>query len=593
MGFDVHRIGTYLVTSPADNRLPYRFDWSWPKMTAGYRAHLQAGLKPETYADAMWELSRHTLTVGWYDLDTADLVAAINEAVLAITPTKRWYVTAAGTSETYSCLIRDVEHSEAYSVDVDGRRGTAIDFILTCTAGWEAEETEVTLTPASVPDGPVVHTASGLLGSMPAPFRLALTNDQAVTGGTFGFRHSPATGFDPIQDYQGTVDATALGGEYAGATMDADGTQVGTPETLDTNAMRGWYYACARVIQPDTPADTTYWARSTVTGSGMSGTQSAESDAVAASVANAWEHVRLGPVPVPGGAVPGIETGTGYSAESAEVTQNAGTSLWDQSLVGSVDELQSFGRTFVWSGALLTRIAPKLKNTGTAAMDVTLAIYETVDDLFIGSQIASKTVSVAAGFNGTVSFTFDIALSSGTYAYAVSGDWTKLQHYYNADSAEHGIVAYGTWYDQEGPHTEWNYDILGNPYFAVYGKSPLGFTATVAIIAANSGGGTGGIDVVALVPADEFAALFDTPHGAAEGLMLDAMDPDEVTAYGTNTSGGIEPADQAKVEYVGIPRIWPGVTAIVYDAHTPANAAPLAGDAKLWYRPTYRTPYGA
>jgi hypothetical protein len=129
--------------------------------------------------------------------------------------------------------------------------------------------------------------------------------------------------------------------------------------------------------------------------------------------------------------------------------------------------------------------------------------------------------------------------------------------------------------------------------FALYGKVPLGFNATVGIIAANSGGGTGSLDLVALVPADEFAALFDTPHGAAEGLMLDAMDPDEVTAYGTNTSGGIEPADQAKVEYVGIPRIWPGATAIVYDAHTPANAAPLAGDAKLWYRPTYRTPYGA
>lgn len=570
MGFDVHRIGTYLATSPADNRLPYRFDWSWPKMTSGYRAHLQAGLKPETYADAMWELSQHTLTMGWYDLDTADLVAAINEAVLAITPTKRWYVTAAGTSETYSCLIRDVEHSEAYSVDVDGRRGTAIDFILTCTAGWEAAEAEVTLAPAVVPDGPVVHTASGLLGSMPAPFRLVLTNDQAVTGGTLGFRHSPAADFDPIQDYQGTVGTTALGGEYASATMDSDGNQVGTPESLDTNAMRGWYYACARLMQTDAPADTTYWARSTVTGSGMAGTQSAESDAVAASVANAWEHVRLGPVPVPGGTVPGVETGSGWGTPYLMHSQGnssvalTGYNTWEQFSLAARHRVE---RMFVYVSVNCVESGPP------CSRGFFVDIYTDADP---GGGGALGTLVWTSDQYTATDTKREVMIDIPDGVDLAAGDYLV---YVRAGLGFNPLIVWGA--------------SAANAYLFVFGAAALGFGSTVAIIAANAGGGSAALDTVALVPADEFAVLADTTHGTNQGIMVDAMDPDEVTVYGTNTTGGVEPADQEDVEYIGVPRIWPGTTAIVYDAHTPPASPPLAGDAKLWYKPTYRTPYGA
>jgi hypothetical protein len=134
---------------------------------------------------------------------------------------------------------------------------------------------------------------------------------------------------------------------------------------------------------------------------------------------------------------------------------------------------------------------------------------------------------------------------------------------------------------------------VNNAHLIVSGSLPFGFDAEVGIVAINAGGGNGQLDTLALVPADEFVLLADTAHAAGEGLMIDAMDPDEVTVYGTDTSGGIEPADQEDAEYSGAPQIWPGETAIVYDAHTPAAAIPTAGDAKLWYKPTYRTPYGA
>lgn len=585
MGFDTHRFGSYLATDAAHNRLPYAFDWSWPVMTAGYRAHLQAGLEPEKYADELWELSRHTLTIGWYDLDTAALVAAINEAIVAIAPTVRWYVTAAGTSDTYSCLIRDVEHSEAYEVDVDGRRGTAVDFILTCTPGWEASEVEVAL--ASPTTYPCVYTASGLLGSMPAPFRLVLTNDQAVTGGTLGFRHMPDTAFSPLQDYQGTEYAAALSGQAAEGTMDADGTALGTPATLDTNAMRGWYYACARLSQPDTtPADTTYKAVSTVTGSGMGGTQSSESDAVAATAANVWEHVRLGPVPIPGGAVPDITTGAGSEPVSVGNAADEGTLMLYSDPVDDYEVLQ-FQQTFKTFGGNITSIEYTIDVTTTAPnfLRLELALYDETGSLqwegpvdhTVGTHVVTlpAPIPVVSGEQWYLAFetVADIGPSEYSLGFAHS----------NGDYADGELVMY------MGSGASAGDDLT----FAIHGTVPLGFNSTVGIIAANAGGGSAALDTVALVPADEFALLADTAHGTNEGMMVDAMDPDEVTVYGTNTTGGVEPADQEDVEYTGVPRIWPGTTAIVYDAHTPQAATPLAGDAKLWYKPTYRTPYGA
>lgn len=578
-GFDTHYFGNYLVTNPDNGRLPYRFAWTYPKPTSGYKAHLAAGLAPETYPDRLYDDATHTLTVGWFDLSTAALASAINAAMTAIVPGVRWAVTTSGAALTLGCDVLGVEHSEAYSVDVDGRRGTAIDFMLTCTPGWQDAETEVTLAaPESVP---CVYSAADLAGSMPAPFRLALTNDQAVTGATVGFRHAPDAALGPLQDYQGSADATALAGEYAGATMTSGGAALGTPDTLDTNAHRGWWYACARLQQPDgTPADTTYLARSTVTALGMSGTQTFDSDALPATVTDLYEHVRLGPVPIPAGQVPDVETGSGYEPVTEGNAVDDGT-LTLAAATGGLTVLQTFagfdgdvvGITYTVDEApsvATQSVLLQLTDSGGAALDTVSSAPPTT----VGTHTATLAVpyQIETGTTYGFKFIFSFAAPDGTVGFAHSN----------------GDYAAGALTTPIGSGESAGDDLT----FTVTGRVPLGFNSTVGIIAKNTGGGTGRLDTLALVPADEFAMLADTTHAADEGLLIDAMDPDEVTVYETDTAGGMGPVDQDDIEYVGAPHIWPGDTAIVYDAHTPGNAAPTAGDGRLWYKPTYLTPYG-
>lgn len=583
-GFDAHYFGSYAVTAPDEGRLPYRFAWTYPKPTTGYKAHLAAGLRPETYPDRLYDDATHTLTVGWFDLDTPDLAAAINAAMRAIVPGVRWSVAASGMSAWLACDVLGVECSEAYSVDVDGRRGTAIDFTLTCTPGWQGAEDEIALdAPTSVP---CVYAAEGVAGSMPAPFRLALTNDQAVTGATVGFRHTPDAALSPLQDYQGSADATALTGEYAGATMTAGGIAVGTPETLDTNAHRGWWYACARLRQPDaTPADTTYLARSVVTGSGMTGTQTFDSAALPATVTDLYEHVRLGPVPIPAGAVPDLATGApvsvGNNNDDGVRKLTAAISathyaLWARQ---TFETFRGYIDTYTYT---ITKIAPGevvdgslyiLDDLGNVAHKQALLSSE--------MQVGTHTVALASPVRTEAGLTYaaDVRLQRLVAAGLFSVEFA----YSNGDYADGALTTPVGSGESAGDDLK----------FAVAGRAHITFDSTVGVLAANAGAGTVRLDTLALVPGDEFVAMADVTHAANEGMLIDAMDPDEVTIYETDTASGYGPVDQASVEYVGAPRIWPGDTAIVYDAHTPGNAAPTGGDGRLWYKPTYLTPYGA
>jgi hypothetical protein len=582
VSFDTHAFGGYLVTDPDNGRLPYGFTWQYPRPTSGYREHLRAGLRAETYADEMWELPTHTLTVGWFGL--TDLPGAVNDALNAIIPGARWYVTPAGSATTYSTLVRDVEHSEAYSVDVDGRRGTAIDFTLTCTPGWERTEVEVTLDP---PDTvPTVYRATGILGSMPAAFRLALTFDQATTGLDLGFRHRDPDTLTLVQDYDGTADADALGGEYAGATMTAGGIAVGTPDTLDTNVHRGWWLPVARMKQPDaTPGDTTYVARSTVSAFLLGTSESVDSEPVAASVQNAYEYVRLGPVPIPAAPVPDISTESGYEAITEGNAVNDGTLTLSTGTTGNVIQAK---QTFAGFDGDIVSV--------TYTIDAALASPHPVNHylwVYDDSDVVIATVAAipyAAGTH-TVSLPNPVACEAGkTYAFTLnfeSATWIGS----NASMGmaySNGDYAGGALTTPTGSGESAGDDLT----FAVHGRVSLGFNSSIGIIATNSGGGTARNDVTALVPADEYALLADVTTAADEGLLLDAIDPDEVTCYVTNTDGGIGAADQNAVEHIGRPRLWPGDTAIVCVAHTPGDAAPTGGDGKLWYRPRYKTPYG-
>jgi hypothetical protein len=583
VSFDTHAFGGYLVTDPDNGRLPYGFTWQYPRPTSGYREHLRAGLRAETYADEMWELPTHTLTVGWFGL--TDLPGAVNDALNAIIPGARWYVTPAGSATTYSTLVRDVEHSEAYSVDVDGRRGTAIDFTLTCTPGWERTEVEVPLDP---PDTvPTVYRATGILGSMPAAFRLALTFDQATTGLDLGFKHRDPDTLTLVQDYDGTGDAAALGGEYAGATMTAGGIAVGTPDTLDTNVHRGWWLPVARMKQPDaTPGDTTYVARSTVSAFLLGTSESVDSEPVAASVQNAYEYVRLGPVPIPAAPVPDDISPSGWLPYSVGNTVDAGTLTLKPAVIGFQYVLIAY-QTFPTFTGRIARVryevdvapTPTLTAPGTKLeiRDGSGSIISQVPLTSADFTVGEHTITLPTPIDTETGSTYSIWL----FVYAAS-TFTIGFAYSNGDYADGQLTV------DVGMGASAGDDLT----FAVLGEVPIEFASSVGIIATNSGGGTARNDVTALVPADEYALLADVTTAADEGLLLDAIDPDEVTCYVTNTDGGIGAADQNAVEHIGRPRLWPGDTAIVCVAHTPGDAAPTGGDGKLWYRPRYKTPYG-
>jgi hypothetical protein len=580
VSFDTHAFGGYLVTDPDNGRLPYGFTWQYPRPTSGYREHLRAGLRAETYADEMWELPTHTLTVGWFGL--TDLPGAVNDALNAIIPGARWYVTPAGSATTYSTLVRDVEHSEAYSVDVDGRRGTAIDFTLTCTPGWERTEVEVPLDP---PDTvPTVYRATGILGSMPAAFRLGLTFDQATTGLDLGFRHRDPDTLTLVQDYDGTGDAAALGGEYAGATMTAGGIAVGTPDTLDTNVHRGWWLPVARMKQPDaTPGDTTYVARSTVSAFLLGTSESVDSEPVAASVQNAYEYVRLGPVPIPAAPVPDDISPSGWLPYSVGNTVEHGTrtlsssggrlyisqsvTLSEKCLIEAFEYTVRTGAgvyTRNWFSVVLYRGGTAIAVAGGTPPDASPGTHRLEIDSPLVAQPGDVVVfQINLWSESGSDFTVGVAYSNGVYS-----DGELATPIGSGESAGDDLT------------------------FTVHGRVPIEFASSVGIIATNSGGGTARNDVTALVPADEYALLADVTTAADEGLLLDAIDPDEVTCYVTNTDGGIGAADQNAVEHIGRPRLWPGDTAIVCVAHTPGDAAPTGGDGKLWYRPRYKTPYG-
>jgi len=577
---DTHLFGSFNASDPSVNRYVGRFTYESPRETAAYKTHLAAGKRAETFDGAIYEDSVHKLQMLFSDT-TPDLLSAnVNATLNAIAPGVDWYFQAYGVTNGYTAAILDVEHSETYTARVDGRAFTVIDFTITCEPGWKRPETTATLStaPTSLPG---IITASDILGSMPTGFRALLTYDQATTMQALGIRHGLAT--NATQDYQGTADADALSGESAQGTMDADGTALGTPTTLDSNVLRGWWLPIARVEQPDaTPGDTTYFATSTVAASGgMAGTQSYVTASVPATVQNAFQKVVLPPLPIPGGAIPALDTDSGWNAEIslAENTADDGT----LTLTSASPDVLHVQQTFAGFAGRITAIEYTLDVAPSSTLfNPILYIYEgttlrstqqmnAAADLTIGTHKVPLTTPIASA-TGTWSFLLQlVGLEPFTVGFAFS----------NGDYAAGALTtpSYGTGESAGDDLT-----------FKVYGQTATAFNSAVAISAANAGAGTGKLDTVALLPYDEYSVVTTRTAAADEGVLIDAM-TDAPTIYGASKAGGIEALDQALTDPQGTPRVWPGDSAIVVDGDT-ANAVPGGCDLVLYYQPTYKTPYG-
>ena len=582
--WDYHAFGTYLASSPGDNRLVAGFEFAYPVHTPGFALHLAAQLPREQYDGQRYEPTTHRLSIAWFGLTADTLRAAVNAAMLAIVPGATWQFRAAESTLTVSTLVLDCSASEPYACVVDGRPATKVTFTIKTRAGWRAPA--VTITPTGATTLPAVYSVPGVAGSMACPARITHTHDQATSKQALGMRHAPKATAGLIQDYQGTADTDALSNQAATATMDADGTPIGTPTTLDSDQYRGWYIAACRVEQPDaTPGDTTYFATVTTTGSGVSESSTFVTEAAPATIANAYEVVYLGPLPIPAGPVPNVSTGAGYAAEAITASQTTHTAEYT-----ITDEVR-YGQTFPLTA--LQRLQGLYIRTGAAVPasgKLNVDVYLTAAGVPVGSKLYSCTLSGITTPNSELVLDLNfIAPAGGTYAAMIScglGETCALR--YNAA----GGYASGTAVRGTAVRFHWTYTELATDlYFKLVTQAPLGFLSSVAISAANAGAGTAKLDTVALIPYDEWSVIAAMDCAATEGCMVDAEDGLEPLAYLYKADGSIGPVSQALVDWQGVPVIWPGDSAVVVAAQTPDDP-PTGSDLIVTYWPTYQTPYG-
>lgn len=577
--WDYHAFGTYLAVG--DNRLVSRFGFAYPQHTPGYALHLAARLPRETYDGQRFEPATHSLAMVWFDLTAETIRAAVNAAMQAIVPGAIWSFRAADSTLTVTTTVLDVTASEPYACDVNGRPATEVAFSIKTRPGWRAPA--VTITPTGATTLPHVYTVPGVAGSMPCPVRLTHTHDQATSKQALGIRHSPAATAGLIQDYQGAADTDALSGQSAIGTMDADGVALGTPTSLDSNLYRGWYMAACRVEQPDaTPADTTYFATVTTTGSGVAESTTFVTESVPATVANAYEIVYLGPFPIPAGQVPNVDTGSGFGASTLIASQTdhpRGILLNDISQVGQTFPLTSGYRVDSISVLIGTKTGV---STGLWLWTMWSAPGDVPTDvLAVGivtlTSLAENSISVGCVAPATAQYAFTLQPAT---------DFEAEVEYDNA-----GGYADGKKVKRLNGAGSWTEDDAEDLYFKLYASAPLGFTTTVAISAANAGAGTALLDTVALIPYDEWSAISSLSCDATEGIMLDAEDDEEPVGYLYKADGSIGPVSQTGVDWQGMPVIWPGESAIVVAAQTPDDP-PTGSDLIATYWPTYLTPYG-
>lgn len=567
--WDSHNFGSWTASAPADGRLVARFAWTYPQRTDGYAAHLAAQLPARTFDGQLYQNATHRISIAWFDLDDPDaLAAAVNEAMLAIIPGVRWSFQAAHASDAFSTLVLAVDASEAYECVVAGRNASVIDFDVLCTPGWRAAE--ATQTPTGATTLPHVYAIADIPGSIPAPCRVSHTHDQAVTKTAWGIRSGVAA-LDATQDYQGGADTDALSGQSASLNpMTGSFATIGTPATLDSDDLRGWYIVAARVEQPDaSPGDTTWRAHVSTDGDGIAVSETFDSEAVPSTIANAFELVYLGPVPIPAANLPFGVGSAGLGPETADVSQTTHTT--DITIAATIQQTFTAGVS-----AYLSKVRVRLGDG-----DVTVQIF----DSSFGTPLSDLvTVPVTVVDNYDAVFGSMPLLASGTqYGIEIKPSGGGNRTYRYANGAYAGGAATGLGF------------VAGDDlYFVTYTRTPPSLATTVAIQAKNAGGGIAKLDTVALIPYDEWAAFTEASYAADRGPMLDALGetPDAIASYLVDTTAGhVAPFDQSDVDLSGMPRLWPGDSALVVAAETPDDP-PTGGDLIVTYAAMYLTPYG-
>lgn len=256
-------------------------------------------------------------------------------------------------------------------------------------------------------------------GELPAATMIRSTWDQATTMIAVGVIPNPQTGLNVIHEYTGVADAGARDGYVAELSMTNSLQTIGTPPTLDKEVHRGRWVVLARIkSDAATASNTKYAGISTITGSGMSSSQSVVGVERAGTVtaATGLEVVVLGEFSVPAAFVPNVDTGTGFAAE---VNNSNYTSATDLVAFDTGNGYNGFYTTETISDPVRHRGATiKVKENAGIARTLTAYLLAASSNLPTGSHLVTATVSVPANHNGTVRVNWSVDIPAGSYCVA-------------------------------------------------------------------------------------------------------------------------------------------------------------------------------
>lgn len=479
---------------------------------------------------------------------------AVPKALLSV------YDDATGTSR--STTVLSVETSEA-DISEDGDEAI-VTMELTCEPYWEIA---VARTHTATGTGPValVTDLPTVGGQAPARTRIRAESNAATDSAALAVFPSPPDSYQPSQDYSGLADADAVGGQVVKETGLTTANTLGVPTVYGNADLGPSVLALARVKGYGSPV--TYRARSAVTGSVITTVTEALSDEIVVDSAT-FETVALGPVPVPAGAVPSVQTGSGF--QTAETDSPAYTTP-DGSVMLPLQ--RGVGQSAVFLRCISTGVSLMVDTTAGTSRTLKAFLVNVTSGLPGSIVYASGTRTVAGGLaNAVLRWDWDvpIALEPGTYALTVVpwgegdvplGGATSIS--FAATSGYSGGTAFTnaayTWATS-----------ATDLYFAHHCRLAVGFDCEVGV---QASGATvdAALDHVTLLPAAFGASVVTAAQTAGEGVLWDFADDDARTwhpyeySYDFATEvEGYGPTLAASAEAFGPPvRLQPGENAIV------------------------------
>lgn len=311
--------------------------------------------------------------------------------------------------------------------------------------------------------------------------------------------------------------------DYAGAhiTMAGSYAPVGSAQTFDVNDYRGKWLPVAKVTQTSTTAGATHiQAGSNVTGSNITATGSYLGQSVASAKLDGSEEVMLlGPLPIPGVEVPDLETGSGLGTAGEIISQKTGSTV--------VNDVSNPSQTFTpLRGSVVTGVILKGSGGGKVVVDA----FSLDGKKCFGYSNQITVPSSAAEF--TVPFVTSFTASGAQIFFRVSLVSGSVSIYQNLADVYPG----GAYSLNGAPN--------GDLYFAILGRLPLGFGASIAISAKCSDSSkVCTLGKVSLLPWAFYESVKGT-FAAGQGPMIDNLPADQKRrlVYLASATGGVGPA---------------------------------------------------